>query len=58
MFVCGDCGMSDVWMLNNVGPSMDPYETAAKIGWKEEKLSFILTENCLLDRNEVRESSR
>ena len=45
-------------MLNNVGPSMDPCATPAKIGWKEEKLSFILTENCLLDRNEVRESNK
>ncbi|CAI6361534.1 unnamed protein product [Macrosiphum euphorbiae] len=44
MFVCGDFGMSDVYMLNNVGPSIDPCGTPAKIGWKEEKLSFILTE--------------
>jgi len=36
--------MSDVYMLNNVGPSIDSCGTPAKIGWKEEKLSFILTE--------------
>jgi len=33
-----------------------PCGTPAKIGWKEEKLPFILTENCLLDRNEAMES--
>ena len=38
--------------------SIDLSGTPAKIGWKEEKLSFILTENFRLERNEVRESSR
>jgi len=45
-------------MLNYVGPSINPCGAPAKIGLKEEKLSFILIENCLLDRNEVRESSK
>jgi len=40
-------------MLNSVGPRIEPCGTPAKIGWKEEKLSFILTKNCLLERNEA-----
>jgi len=40
-------------MLNSIGPSLEPLGTPADIGLRSEMLSFILTENCLLSKNEL-----
>lgn len=45
--------MSDLMMLNKVGHRIDPCGTQAFMSSKVERLSLILTENRLFERNEV-----
>jgi hypothetical protein len=40
-------------MLNSIGPSLESWGTPADIDLRSEMLSFILTENCLLSKNEL-----